>query len=223
MKKIVLSLAVITAMTFASCGNKNADKTNTETKTEAAAPVADVTNYNVVTAESNIDWVGGKVSGSNHTGTLALKEGTVSVKEGKVVNGKFVIDMNSIVVTDLKDPEMKAGLEGHLKGSTEEKADHFFNVSKYPTGTFELTSITDENGKQIVAGNLTLKDVTNAISFPAVVTVTDADVTIASEEFNIDRTKWGVNFNSGSIIKDLAGDKIIKDNITLKINTKATK
>ncbi|MDM1529401.1 YceI family protein [Myroides odoratimimus] len=223
MKKIVLSLAVIATLTLASCGNKNADKATTTTEQEVTAPAADAVSYKVATADSKIDWVGGKVSGDNHTGTIALSEGEVFVKDGKVTNGKFVIDMNSIVVTDITDAEMKAGLEGHLKGSSEEKADHFFNVSKFPTATFELTSIAEADGKQVVTGNLTLKEVTNAISFPAVVTVSDADVTIASEEFEIDRTKWGVNFNSGSVIKDLAGDKIINDGIKIKITTKATK
>lgn len=222
MKKIVLSLAVIATLTLASCGNKNAD-TATTTEQEVTAPATDAVSYKVATADSKIDWVGGKVSGDNHTGTINVSEGEVFVKDGKVTNGKFVIDMNSIVVTDITDAEMKAGLEGHLKGSTEEKADHFFNVSKFPTGTFELTSVAEENGKQVVTGNLTLKDVTNSITFPAVITVTDADVTIASDEFEIDRTKWGVNFSSGSIIKDLAGDKIINDNIKIKISTKATK
>ncbi|MTG99049.1 MULTISPECIES: YceI family protein [Myroides] len=223
MKKIVLTLAVIATLSLTSCGNKNADKATTTTEQEVTTPAADAINYNVVAADSKIDWVGGKISGDNHTGTITLKEGKVFVKEGKVTNGTFVLDMNTINVTDITDPDGKAGLEAHLKGSAEEKADHFFNVGKYPTATFELTSIAEENGKQMVTGNLTVKEATNAITFPATVTVTDNDVTIVSEEFAIDRTKWGVNFNSGSIVKDLAGDKIINDEIKIKISTKATK
>lgn len=222
MKKIVLSLAVIATLSLASCGNKNAETTTT-TEQEVTAPATDAVGYKIATADSKIDWVGGKVSGDTHTGTIGLSEGEVFVKDGKVTNGKFVIDINSIVVTDITDAEMKAGLEGHLKGTSEEKADHFFNATKFPTGAFELTSITEENGKQLVTGNLTLKEATNSITFPAVVTVTDAEVTIVSDEFEIDRTKWGVNFNSGSVLKDLAGDKIINDNIKIKISTKATK
>jgi len=138
-------------------------------------------------------------------------------------NTENLNDMTSISVVDLTDPDMKSKLEGHLKGSSEENSDHFFNTTKYPTGTFVLTSVTEENGQQMVAGNLTLKEVTHAINFPAVVTVTDNDVTIVTEDFEIDRTKWGVNYNSGSTFKDLAGDKIINDNIKLKLNVKATK
>ena len=100
---------------------------------------------------------------------------------------------------------------------------YFFNVSKFPTAAFEITKVSEENGKQMVEGNLTIKEATHAIKFPATVTVTDADVTIASDEFEIDRTKWAVNYNSGSVVKDLAGDKVINDNIKLKLAVKATK
>lgn len=221
MKKNVFAVIALAALSFTACKKENTtvettDATEVTTTTEG-------TKYNVSVADSKIDWTGGKVSGDNHTGTILLSEGEVSVNEGKLVNGKFVIDINSIVVTDITDAEMKAGLEGHLKGATAENADHFFNAAKFPTGTFELTGVTEENGKQIIAGNLTLKEVSHAIKFPATVTVTDADVTISSEEFEIDRTKWGVNYNSGTLVKDLAGDKIINDNIKLKFSVKATK
>lgn len=221
MKKNVLAVIALAALSFTACKKENTTVETTDA-VEVAAP-AEGTKYTVAVADSKIDWTGGKVSGDNHTGTIALKEGEVSVNEGKVTTGKFVIDINSITVTDITDAEMKAGLEGHLKGATAENADHFFNAAKFPTGTFEITSITEENGKQMIEGNLTLKEVSHSIKFPATVTVTDADVTIASDEFEIDRTKWGVNYNSGSVVKDLAGDKVINDNIKLKLAVKAAK
>ena len=68
-----------------------------------------------------------------------------------------------------------------------------------------------------------MKGATHGIKFPATVTVTDSEVSVTSDEFEIDRTKWGINFNSGSVMKDLAGDKVINDNIKLKVAVKATK
>ncbi len=222
MKKNVLAVVALAALSLTAC--KKEDKTvETTDAVETTAPAAEAIKYTAQAADTKIDWIGGKVTGDNHSGTIGLKEGEVFVKDGKVTNGKFVLDMNSITVTDLTNPEEKAGLEGHLKGATADKADHFFNATKYPISTFELTSVTEENGKQIVAGNLTIKDQTHAIKFPAAITVSDADVTIVSDEFEIDRTKWGVNFNSGSVMKDLAGDKVINDNIKIKLSVKATK
>lgn len=222
MKKNVLALVAFAALSLTACKKENTTVETTDA-VETTAQSADAVTYNVATTDSKIDWVGSKVSGDQHTGTIALKEGQVFVTNNVVSGGKFTIDMNSIVVTDLTDAEMKAGLEGHLKGATAENADHFFNVSKYPTATFEISSVTEENGKQMIEGNLTIKEATHAIKFPATVAVTDADVTISSDEFEIDRTKWNVNYNSGSVVKDLAGDKIINDNIKLKFALKATK
>lgn len=220
MKKNVLAVIALAALSFTACKKENT--TVESTPTEVSTDAVEGTKYNVATEKSVIDWTGGKVTGDKHTGTISIKEGDVVVNEGKVVGGNFVIDMNTITVTDITDPEMKANLEGHLKGATAENSDHFFNAGKYPTGTFVITSITEENGAQMVEGNLTIKDITNSVKFPAVITVNENDVTIVTENFEINRTKWGINYNSGSIVKDL-GDKVINDNIILKLNVTATK
>lgn len=221
MKKNVLAVFAIAALSLTAC--KKESSVETGDAVETTTPSTEAVKYTAQAADSKIEWEGGKVSGGKHMGTINLTDGEVFVKDGKVTNGKFVIDMNSINVTDLTDDEEKAGLEGHLKGATDENADHFFNTKKYPNGTFEITNVTEENGKQMVEGNLTLKEVSHSIKFPATIAVTDNDVTVVSDAFNIDRTKWGVNFNSGSVVKDLAGDKVIKDEITIKLSVKATK
>jgi hypothetical protein len=43
--------------------------------------------FEIVSSQSNIDWVGKKVTGS-HNGTIAIKEGTLSLKDGKLIGGK---------------------------------------------------------------------------------------------------------------------------------------
>lgn len=225
MKKNVLTLVALAALTFTACKKENkADQAEQTTETvETSAVSENAVKLNVATADSKIEWVGGKVTGSSHNGTIDLKEGELTIDNQQVVGGNFVIDMNTISSTDLTNPDEKAGLEGHLKGSKDENADDFFNVNKYPTSTFELTSVIEEDGKQVVVGNLTIKDKTNEVKFPATVTVSETEVTIASEEFEIDRTLWGVNFNSGSVVKDLVKDKVINDNIKIKVSVKAVK
>ena len=56
-------------------------------------------NVNVKT--STIKWTGEKLTGS-HEGTISLKEGFVTMENGKLTGGEFVADMTSINVTDLE-------------------------------------------------------------------------------------------------------------------------
>lgn len=214
MKRIVLSLAIVAGLAFSatSCKKSAVDAQ------DVAEATAEAVTFNVNTGDSEIVWEGSKVIGGSHNGTIALSSGEISVKDGVVEAGTFVIDMNSITVLDIEDAEKRGWLEGHLKGATEENADHFFNVAQFPEGKFEITSVADGR----VEGNLTLKGVTKNVTFPATITVTDNDVTIVAESFKIDRTQWGVNFNSESMT-DLAADSVISNNIVIKFVVKATR
>jgi YCE I like family protein len=225
MKKIVLSCAVILALTVASCKNNiaNAEQAVEQAADQAAAAVekaaATVMASGTYTVEpsSVVEWVGKKPTGQ-HTGTIGLQSGSLTVDNGKVT-GDFTIDMNSITVTDITEADGKLDLEAHLKGTgKEDGADHFFNVKTYPTGTFKLTSFDGAN----VTGDLTLKGKTKTISFPATLTITDNEVTLESKPFEINRVDFGVNYASKSVFGDLK-DKFINDEIELVVKVKAKK
>lgn len=221
MKKNVLAIVALAALSLTAC--KKGEKIESTSTTEAAAQTAEAVVYGVTTAASQVNWEANKLAGGGHTGTISIKEGEVFVTDGVLTGGKFIIDMNTINVTDVTDPEMKGNLEAHLKGATEENADHFFNVSQFPVSTFEITNVVDNNGDKTVEGNLTIKGTSHSIKFPATINVTDTEVAITSEEFEIDRTLWNVNYNSGSVIEDLAGDKIINDNVKIKVAIQVAK
>lgn len=220
MRKVFSSLFVMALLSLTvSCKDK-------ENQAGDAADVqgasAEAVAYNVDTTATVIEWTGSKQVASHH-GTIKLLTGIVYVKGGKIESGNFTINMNSIVTTDVKPEDGKADLEAHLKGTNmDEKADHFFNVKKYPEGKFEITKISEEDGKTMVEGNLTLKATTKNVKFPATVKVTDNEVSIESEKFEIDRTQWKINYGSKSVFTDL-GDKFINDEIELKVSLKATK
>ena len=102
----------------------------------------------------------------------------------------FVIDMNSIVVTDLVAGDGKEDLEAHLKGTGDKAGeDHFFNATKFPESKFEITGITSIEGKTTVNGNLTIKNITKPVSFPAKVTYEGDTMMLVSEAFMINRTQ----------------------------------
>ncbi|MBT8320298.1 MAG: YceI family protein, partial [Eudoraea sp.] len=111
MKKNALSLAL--AIVFG-------------TAVTASTPIEVVTKQ-VKTTESTVTWKGYKVTGS-HYGNINLNSGSLSFDGDKLVGGEFVVDMSSLISTDLEG-EYKGKLEGHLK------SDDFFGVEKHPTST----------------------------------------------------------------------------------------
>ena len=218
MKSIInFSLVLLLAGTVFSCKDKAA---NAADATESAAN-AEGTKFSVSPESAKITWEGSKPTGK-HAGTINIANGELTVKDGALVAGAFTLDMNSITVTDLVGEE-KMYLEGHLKGTTDdkEKNDHFFNVTQHPTAKFEVTAFNEKDGKATLEGNLTIKGISKSVSVPVTVTTTEDLLTINSEKFTINRTEWNINYSSKSVFDDLK-DKFINDEIelTLKISAK---
>lgn len=210
------------SLLIVSCKNKpagEAAKTDEAAKTTAPAASASAKGFAINPNQSKVLWVGSKPTGS-HNGTINVAEGKLSVDNGQLVGGKFVLDMTSITCTDLKPGEGKEKLEAHLKGTTDENADDFFNVAKHPTGSFIITKVEALTGNpdatHNITGNLTLKGQTKSITFPASVNVADGKVTAVTPSFKINRTEWGINFMSKSVFDNLK-DKFINDEIALNI------
>lgn len=207
--------AIVALITFASCGDKAKEAETKEAEAAAKAEDAAVA-YIADTDKSMIEWKGFKPTGS-HNGTIAVKQGKVKVNNGAIESGKFVIDMNSIAVTDIPaEEEGNAKLKGHLTSPD------FFDVETYPNAEFEVTGIKTVEGKTMLSGNLTLKDATNNISIPVATEMKDNMMTLTSETFTIDRSKWNVKYGSKSFFDNL-GEKFINDDIELKITLVAEK
>ncbi|KXN98722.1 lipid-binding protein [Aequorivita aquimaris] len=216
MKSTFLKITLMAFITVGAFSCKNNEKEAETTVEEASEATEMATEYTVDTAASTIMWEGAKPTGKHH-GTIKLSSGTVHLNNGNIEAGEFVIDMNSITNEDLEGDD-KANLEAHLKGTVEGKEGDFFNVKEYPTAKFEMTGI--ENN--VVKGNLTIKDKTNAIEFPATVTMEGDKMMLKSETFEIDRTKWDVNYGSKSIFPNL-GDKFINDAMKITVSLVANK
>lgn len=205
------------ALLAASCTKPEGEKAEITEAQDAAALVGGT--YVADTAASIVNWSGAK-PGTVHTGTINVAEGTFAVTDGNITGGSFLIDMNSIVDTDLEG-DYKAGLEAHLKGTATGKEDDFFNVAKYPTSKFEITSVTAIEGDSVntheIAGNLTLKDITKNVTFKANVSSNDdGTITATSEQFTIDRTEWDIKFMATVI--GFPADKAVAPEIGLQIN-----
>lgn len=159
----------------------------------------------VDTKKSILKWHGEKVTGE-HFGTIDLKEGNLVWKNDKISSGEMIIDMTSIVNTDIEDAGYKAKLEGHLK------SDDFFGVEKYPTAKLEVkSSSTFKNNKATVKGSLTIKETTLPVEFTA-----QKEGNWFMAEIVVDRSKYDVRYGSGSFFDNL-GDKTIYDDFTLTV------
>ncbi|WP_010521129.1 YceI family protein [Aquimarina agarivorans] len=159
------------------------------------------------TSESKVEWKGYKVTGF-HEGTIAIKSGALEFNGDKLVGGSFVIDMTSLVSTDLEG-EYKGKLEGHLK------SDDFFGVEKFSTSTLTFKSVSPK-GKNTysVTADLTIKDVTKPVTFDFSVYGTKATASL-----KIDRTEYNVKYGSASFFDGLK-DKAIYDEFDILVDLK---
>jgi len=205
-----------------SCKKPAGDAAKTGAAKDVAAAAASAKSYAVNTAASQVLWTGSKATGQ-HAGTINITNGQLQVVGSAVTGGTFTLDMNSINVTDLEGGK-KADLEGHLKGMAEGNKDHFFNVAKFPTAKFQITSVTpatsNPDANTNITGNLTMRDKTNSITFPANVVVIGGKVNAVTPPFTINRTLWGVNYGSASVFDNLK-DNVISGDISLQINLEA--
>ncbi len=206
-------LIVLIAL-FSVVGCKKKQTVNTsDAKNTATQKMEDAQSVAINTENSFVEWLGSKVVGGSHNGRVLFDSGDFSVKNNELVGGEFVLNMKSISCDDLDDPEKNEMLVGHLSN------EDFFEVDKYPTAKFKILDVepaNDGSDNQMITGVLTIKNVSKNISVPAVVSVDGQQVSMATE-FNIDRTEFGINFNSASKVENLAKDKAIKDVIELAV------
>lgn len=214
MKKIqFLFLAIATSFAMTACSDNAATATKAEDVAEAGATSS---TFKVNTAESTLGWHGSKLA-YGHSGTISISEGSLAMEDGKLTAGNFTVDMKTMAETGQDDAESAAKLVGHLMSPD------FFDAETYPTSKFEITGAeaNEANGNtHVIKGNLTIKDKTNNIEFPANITV-DGDKMTADAKFTIDRNDWGISYGSG--ISGAVGDKVIGDNIDYTVSLKATK
>ena len=156
-------------------------------------------------SKSQVLWTGEKIGGS-HNGKIQIQSGSFELKNGEVVSGNVVIDMNSLTNDDLKDAGYNKQLVDHLK------SDDFFGVNNHPTATFKITRAGKFNSdKALVTGLLTIKGKTEKVSF-----VVNRKDNVYSTQLKVDRSKFGVRYGSKSFFNNL-GDKVIDDMFTLDI------
>jgi polyisoprenoid-binding protein YceI len=178
----------------------------------SAGTLSAQTTFEANPAKSTLKWLAKKVTGQ-HDGTVAVKSGSLTVNGGELTGGNFVLDMTTIKVADIADEGTNAKLVGHLN------SDDFFSVEKHKEATFTITKVVARKGNDgsthEITGDLTIKGITNSITFPAKVNLRSSGF-IATAKFTIDRTKWDIKYGSSSFFAGI-GDKAIYDDIAFDL------
>ncbi|MBC8756960.1 YceI family protein [Kordia sp. YSTF-M3] len=139
---------------------------------------------------------------SGHFGIVQFQEGYFIKKDDMITGGSFTIDLNTLRAQDMNE-EGNQSLTEHLKDPD------FFDVKKYPTATLVITAIRYHDATSFEAkADMTIKGITQPVKFQAEIDFEKAEMTT---KFKIDRTLWGVNYNSK------LKDKAISDAIGFEV------
>ncbi|MGN7720099.1 YceI family protein [Chitinophaga sp. 22620] len=215
-------LSLVTLAGFAAC--QQAPKADKAAVTDAqAVTIPDGSKtHRLDTAASILFWIGTKPTGE-HKGSFRFSGGELYTKDSSLTGGHFSININSIANLDLSSqPDMKKKLEDELRG------ENFFDAEKYPVARFEITEVSpyhpapDDNGvllkdaTHMIKGNLSIKNATKNITFPAKVVFTGGKVK-GEANFNIDRTQWGMTYRADKSLQDKLINSVV--NIHFEIVT----
>lgn len=218
-EKIIWGIIIIVAVigVWFLIGNRSTEEvdntaSSTPKMTASMSEIEDGT-YTLDTQNSVINWTGHKtliVDYYDH-GTLSLSSGFVMVQDGEIVDGDFVVDMNSFAVSSTGNQKPGSMLENHLKSAD------FFDVANNPIAKVALKSVVDG----VVTADVTIKGITNEVEFPTEISQ-DGNTITAKASFEIDRTLWDVRYGSTKFFQNL-GDSVIADTVAIELDLKASK
>jgi polyisoprenoid-binding protein YceI len=162
---------------------------------------------------SSLRWFASKVTGK-HDGAVKVKNGSLKVVKGVLQSGKVVLDMTTITVRDIENPEYNAKLVGHLNSPD------FFEVDKFKSAVLLIESVKQVKGEDhTISGKLMIKGYTHPVNFPAKIK-TDGESLTAQAKIEIDRTLWKIQYGSASFFKSL-GDKAIHNEVQFEVDLTA--
>ena len=197
------SLLVVIALVLSACGDVgDAPRAQTENAVEVAQ--TDGEALVIDTSRSAISWKAAKVTRA-HDGGFGTFSGTVTVADNSVVGADIGIDTRSIWSDSQR-------LTNHLKSQD------FFEVEMYPDARFvadRFAPVDSAGATHLVTGNLTMHGQTNAVTFPAMITIEDGELRAAAD-FIVDRRDWGINYKGQA-------DDLIENNVRLILDVVASK
>lgn len=151
------------------------------------------------TSKSAITWTGkAAFNAYSLTGTLEANKGTITIENDQILDLEIQIDMKSL---DHDNSDLKR----HLRSKD------FFEVATYTKATFKMTkSAIIKDKKAVLIGHMTIKGITKE----EMINISFCDNKLTFEQ-TMDRTQYGIKFNSPSFFKKMK-ENAIADNFILK-------
>jgi polyisoprenoid-binding protein YceI len=163
------------------------------------------TGLQISPENSRVEFTGSKVTGK-HEGGFKLFKGLIDLVNEKIEDSRVAveIDMTSVFTdTDALTKHLQTG--------------DFFEVASFPKSSFVSTRIDPDEaggaGRYLVTGDLVLRGVRKAVTFPALISVSPEQVTVNSE-FAINRKDFGIVYAGKA-------DDLIRDDVLIKLDLKA--
>jgi polyisoprenoid-binding protein YceI len=186
----------------------------TATLSAATASFAQSTTWQLDPAHSNAQFSVRHLGISNVQGEFTKVTGTVTLDDQDISKSTVSasIDVNSLDTrVQHRDDDLKS--------------DHFFDVAKFPTITFQSTKIVRTGeGTAKMTGNLTLHGVTKEVTFdvtgPSKVIQVMGTRRGASATTKINRQDFGMVYMTNDIP---GGDEMIGDTVTITLDIEITK
>lgn len=204
-------------VSYTSCKERNKDSKSKDATASYVPnriiPVAGE-KYVIDIKESVVTWKGSMQLAlkGGHTGYIQISTGELLIEKGQLVGGVVDVDMNTIA-DERHDSDN--GLVTHLKSPD------FFDAKIFPSSTFAITRVAPAGENITVTGDLMIKGIAHAVTFPVKIEV-KSGIVHANGKLIIDRTQWGVRYKSGQFFNNLA-DETISDDIEFDIKIVAKK
>tara|TARA_B100000579_G_scaffold172895_1_gene140900 strand:+ start:55 stop:717 length:663 start_codon:yes stop_codon:yes gene_type:complete len=213
MRSSIINTTIIGLLLITGCSTKDKNSSKEVKVLSVIETKLNTGSYNVLEDSSQVLWECEWLGGAKHDGSVQLVSGSIDISETSDVNGKFIVDLNSMKCFDLKNEFTNKKLIGHLK------SDDFFDVANYPNAVLELVSGKNISGNEFkFNGNLTIKGRTHPVTFKGTVVENNSSYD-ADLKLIFDRSKYDVRYRSASLFSDL-GDRIIADDVKLTVKAK---
>lgn len=184
--KLFYVAALALGIGLASCSQGGNKPTAEESTGEVSMESADI---KVDPAQSKVMWAGESFGVYTHTGTIKLTTADLSMQDGKIIGGSFVVDMATISTTDDNYDAEKGNTPERLVGHL--MSPDFFDVENHPVAKFEITGVDGSSA----TGMLTIRGITNEEKVENISILKDGESVKVTGDLTFDRKKYDVQWD----------------------------